>query len=71
MDHLSDDALHLGVKRARKKESSINVKERISLARRMSYSLMNTGATWDDWTKSYDIICNLQGIRSTILTVWS
>ena len=41
--HLSDDALHLGVKRAGEKESSINVKERISLARRTSYSLMNTG----------------------------
>ena len=41
--HLSDTAVHLGINRAGEKESSINVKERISLARRTSYSLMNTG----------------------------
>ena len=33
----------LGITRAGKKESSLNVSERISLARRTSYSLMNTG----------------------------
>ena len=41
--HLSDTAVHLGINRAGKKESSINVKERISFARRTSYSLVNTG----------------------------
>ena len=39
----SDTAVHLGVTRAGKKESDINIDERISLARRTSYSLMNTG----------------------------
>ena len=39
----SDTAIHLGVTRAGKKESDINIDERISLARRTSYSLMNTG----------------------------
>ena len=39
---LSDSSLHLGITRAAKKESSINVNERISSARRTSYSLMNT-----------------------------
>ena len=39
----SDTAVHLGVARAGKKESDINIDERISLARRTSYSLMNTG----------------------------
>ena len=34
---------NLGINRAGKKESSINMKEHISLARRTSYSLMNTG----------------------------
>ena len=40
---LSEAALHLGINRAGKQESTTNVKERISLARRTSYSLMNTG----------------------------
>lgn len=40
---LSDSSVHLGMTRAGKKESSINVNERISSARRTSYSLMNTG----------------------------
>ena len=40
---LSDSTPHLGLTRSGKKESSINVKERITLARRTSYSLMNTG----------------------------
>ena len=40
---LSENTTHLGITRAGKKESSSNVSERISLARRTSYSLMNTG----------------------------
>ena len=45
-------ALHLGVKRAAKKESSsINVKERISLARRTSFSDEHR-STWLDWTSN-------------------
>ena len=40
---LSDSAVHLGITRAGKKESSINVNDRVKLARRTSYSLMNTG----------------------------
>ena len=40
---LSDSCLHLGVTRAGKNESAINVKERITVARRTAYSLMNTG----------------------------
>ncbi|MCW4346819.1 MAG: reverse transcriptase family protein [Candidatus Thiodiazotropha endolucinida] len=40
---LSDSSLHLGVTRAAKKESELNVKDRITAARRTSYSLMNTG----------------------------
>ena len=40
---LSDSCLHLGVTRAGKNESAINVKERITAARRTAYSLMNTG----------------------------
>ena len=39
----SESAVHLGINRAGKKESNINTTERISLARRTSYSLMNTG----------------------------
>ena len=41
--NISDSAVHLGTMRLGKIESSINVDERISLARRTSYSLMNTG----------------------------
>ena len=40
---LSDSAVHLGITRAGKKESSINVNDIVKLARRTSYSLMNTG----------------------------
>ena len=40
---LSEAALHLGINRAGKQESTTNVKDRISLARRTSYPLMNTG----------------------------
>lgn len=40
---VSDNTIHLGITRAGKKESSLNVSDRISLARRTSYSLMNTG----------------------------
>ena len=40
---VSDRATHLGITRAGKKESEINISERISLARRTSYLLMNTG----------------------------
>ena len=40
---LSESAAHLGIIRAGKKESAINVNDRIRLARRTSYSLMNTG----------------------------
>ena len=40
---LSEGAPHLGINRAGKQESATNVKDRISLARRTSYSLMNTG----------------------------
>lgn len=40
---LSGQTTHLGTTRAGKKESALNVSERISLARRTSYSLMNTG----------------------------
>ena len=39
---LSESAAHLGIIRAGKKESAINVNDRIRLARR-TYSLMNTG----------------------------
>ena len=35
--------MHLGIYRFGKKESNINTTERISVARRTSYSLMNTG----------------------------
>ena len=35
--------LHLGLTRAGRKESELNVQNRISLARRTSYSLINTG----------------------------
>ena len=40
---LSDKTVHLGLTRAGKKESEMNIKDRISLARRTSYSLINTG----------------------------
>ena len=40
---VSDRETHLGVTRARKNESEINISDRISLARRTSYHLMNTG----------------------------
>ena len=40
---LSESPAHLGITRAGKKESAINVSDRISLAIRTSYSLMNTG----------------------------
>ena len=40
---VSDRATHLGITRAGKKESEINISERISSARRTSYLLMNTG----------------------------
>ena len=40
---LSEAALHFGINRAGKQESTTNVKDRISLARRTSYPLMNTG----------------------------
>lgn len=40
---VSTSATHLGLKRLGKKESEINVTERISLARRTAYLLMNTG----------------------------
>ena len=40
---LSERAIHLGITRAGKGESVFNVNDRISLARRTSYSLMNTG----------------------------
>ena len=40
---LSERAIHLGITRAEKGESVFNVNDRISLARRTSYSLMNTG----------------------------
>ena len=40
---VSDRATHLGITRAGKKESEINISERISLACRTSYLLMNTG----------------------------
>lgn len=40
---LSDSTVHLGVVRAGKKEPELNIKNRISLARRTSYSLINTG----------------------------
>ena len=39
----SDRATHLGITRAGEKESEINISERINLARRTSYLLMNTG----------------------------
>ncbi|VDI17383.1 Hypothetical predicted protein [Mytilus galloprovincialis] len=39
----SDQATHLGLTRSSKNENLINVDERISLARRTSYSLMKTG----------------------------
>ena len=39
----TDSAVHLGISRSGKKESNINTTERISVARRTSYSLMNTG----------------------------
>ena len=35
--------VHLGLPRAGKKESEMNIKDRLSLARRTSYSLINTG----------------------------
>ena len=41
--NLTESSVHLGITRAGKKESSLNVNDRISLARRTSYSLMNTG----------------------------
>ena len=40
---VSDRATHLGITRAGKKESEIIILDRISLARRTSYLLMNTG----------------------------
>ena len=40
---VSDRKHHLGITRARKKESEINISDRLSLARRTSYHLMNTG----------------------------
>ena len=40
---LSESAVHLGISRAGKKESAINVNDIIRLARRTLYSLMNTG----------------------------
>ncbi|VDI63084.1 Hypothetical predicted protein [Mytilus galloprovincialis] len=39
----TDQATHLGLTRSSKNENMINVDERISLARRTSYSLMKTG----------------------------
>ena len=39
---LAENAVHLGLIRSGKKESEINIKDRISLARRTSYSLINT-----------------------------
>ena len=41
--NISENARHLGISRSGKKESNINTEERISVARRTSYSLMNTG----------------------------
>ena len=40
---ISDSAVHLGIMRLGKTESSFNVDERIPLAKRTSYSLMKTG----------------------------
>ena len=40
---LKENTVHLGLIRSGKKESELNIKERISLARRTSYSLINTG----------------------------
>ncbi|CAC5407671.1 unnamed protein product [Mytilus coruscus] len=39
----SDRATHLGITRSSKNENMLNIEERISLARRTSYSLMKTG----------------------------
>ena len=39
----SESAVHLGINRSGKREANINIVERISVARRTSYSLMNTG----------------------------
>ena len=40
---VTDSTVHLGITRAGRKESEINTTERISLARRTAYLLMNTG----------------------------
>ena len=40
---LSESAAHLAITRTGKQEPAINVNDRIRLARRTSYSLMNTG----------------------------
>ena len=40
---LAENTVHLGLVRSGKKESELNIKDRISLARRTSYSLINTG----------------------------
>ena len=40
---LADKTVHLGLIRSGRKESELNIKDRISLARRTSYSLINTG----------------------------
>ena len=40
---LADKTVHLGLIRSGKKESELNIKDRISLARRTSYSLINAG----------------------------
>ena len=41
--HLSDRTTHLGLARTDKKDSAVNVEDRISLARRTGYSLMKSG----------------------------
>ena len=40
---ISDSAVDLGITRAGRKKVTINVKEIVSVARRICYSLMNTG----------------------------
>ena len=40
---VSDSAVHLEITHAGNKKSAINIEERISVARRSSYSLINTG----------------------------
>ena len=40
---VSDSAVHLEITRVGNKDSAINIEKRISVARRSSYSLMNTG----------------------------